>query len=136
MRTSSGIAIGALSAVLLLACNKDELTVVSTATTPTCQKVAVRLNIDSLQDAPNGPWGSPDMHISICECDTLALIPMNIPPPLVFNKWVIDLGPDDAYYHQLVLDTITTSTELWLDFDGSTPQQDHFRIDVDVVPCD
>ncbi|MBL7952368.1 MAG: hypothetical protein JNM62_11690 [Flavobacteriales bacterium] len=135
MSIRSSLYFSLFAAGALVACNKDELTVVNTATTPTCSKVVVELDIDSLQQCAPGPWGTADVHLSLCSCDTLSLVPVNVPPPLFFNRWVIDQGPENAYYFQPVLDTITASTELWLDFDGGTPQTDHFRIDVDVVNC-
>jgi hypothetical protein len=122
--------------VALCACNKDELTVESTATVPVCEKVTVALDIDSLTHRPHGPGGSPDVRIHLCACDTLALVPVNIPPNYDFQHWMIDLGPENATFNGLVLDTITVSSELWIDFDANGPQDEHFRIQVDVAPCD
>lgn len=121
----------------LCACNKDELTVVSTAITPVCQKVTVELDIDSLANCPPGPWNSPDVRITLCACDTLALVPVNIPSGYMFERWVIDLGPDNVDYFHPVLDTITTSSELWIDFDVSGPSPDeHFRVEVRLENCE
>lgn len=120
----------------MAACNKDELTVVSTASVPVCEKVTVELNIDSLAHCPPGPWGSPDVRINLCDCDTLALVPVNIPPNYEFERWVIDLGPENAMFFEPVLDTITVSSELWIDFDTNGPPDEHFRIQVDVDHCE
>ena len=70
---SQRLTIAATSLVLLAtSCQKDELTVVSTATTHDCSKKTVQLNIDSILDCgPGGPWG-PELEFTMCECDTIA----------------------------------------------------------------
>ena len=106
-------------ALLLAACNKDELTVTSTAppaNTHTCKRVIVELNIDSLTNCdPPGP-GDPDLEYTICACDTLELRPVNLPPGFDFEYWEIEQGTKHHEYGEHVLDTITAPSELSLVF--------------------
>jgi hypothetical protein len=137
-RNPQRLTIAAASLMLLTAsCQKDELTVVSTATMHTCAKTTVQVNVDSLVDC--GP-GWPELHYTICECDTIAFVPVNIQFPWTFQHWTIDQGEDNVDQYEQVLDTITIASELWLDVEyeqGPPPHEHvHIRIDVDTEPCE
>ena len=138
MRSVRSATVSALVAtVLLVGCNKDELTVQSTASevTSVCGPLLVELNIDSLLqcDEP-APW-QPDLEIEVCECDTLLLHPVNIPFQYDFEDWVLDQGTGWQDHEELFLDTLTVSTWLSLEFrDG--PDHEYIRINVIVSPCE
>lgn len=137
MNMRSLLIFAAVGSAVISACNKDELTVVSTGSngTNTCGKHIVDLNVDSLFiDPPPQPWGS-DIEIEICECDTLVLRPVNIPSQYDFDNWHIDQGGEDAQHNELVLDTITVNSALTLEFDHG-PGHSHLHIDVLVAPCE
>ncbi len=136
MRTRTLLMSTTIATMVISACNKDELTVVSTASgTNTCGKYIVDLNVDSLfSDTPPQPWGS-DIEIAVCACDTLVLRPVNIPFPYEFEHWRIDQGGEEAQHNELVLDTITVNSALTLEFDHG-PGHPHLYIDVLVAPCE
>lgn len=122
---------------VISACNKDELTVVSTGSTEAnaCGMRIVELNVDSLfSDPPPQPWQS-DIEIDVCECDTLVLEPVNIPWQLTFDYWSIDQGGEDEEFEALILDTITVSSSLQLKFQRGSGQV-RLRVDVHVEPCE
>jgi hypothetical protein len=129
----------ATTSLLLLAasCRKDDLTVVSTATTHECVKTTVELNVDSLVQCGGG-WGNePHLHYTICECDTIAFIPVNIQEPWYFERWIVEAGADDIDLFEPVLDTITVPTELWLDIHTTLNPWDHVHVGIEVFtePC-
>jgi len=127
----------AICVTVISACNKDELTVVSTASPEAnaCGRHVVELNVDSLfSDPPPQPWQS-DIEIDICECDTLVLQPVNIPWQLTFDYWSIDQGGEDEEFHALILDTITVSSSLQLKFQRGSGYV-RLRVDVHVEPCE
>lgn len=121
---------------VISACNKDDLTVVSTvsASTNTCGKYIVELNVDSLfNDPPSQPWES-DIEIQMCACDTLVLQPVNIPFGFDFERWTIDQGGGNMNYNELVLDSITVSSDLELEFQRGMGHMD-LHVDIVVTPC-
>ena len=122
--------------ILLLgtSCQKDELTVVSTATTHDCTKMVVELNVDSILQWPPPAPGEPDLHLTICECDTVAFFPVNIQGDCQLEEWFIYQGQGITSYSELVLDTITVTSELTMNFDDCGPWH-HIRIQVDTEPC-
>lgn len=123
--------------LLLLGCNKDELTVQSTASSGTspCGPVLVELNIDSLlQSDEPAPW-EPDLEIEVCECDTLLLHPVNIPFQYEFEDWIVDQGMGWQDHEELFLDTLTVSSWLSLEFQDG-PSHEYIRINVIVSPCE
>ena len=138
MRSVRSATVSALVAtVLLVGCNKDELTVQSTASevTSVCGPLLVELNIDSLLqcDEP-APW-QPDLEIEVCECDTLLLHPVNIPVQYEFDEWTVDQGMGWQEHEGLFLDTLTINTALDLEFSNG-PSHEHLRINVVVSPCE
>lgn len=136
MRVRSLSILFLIGVAAISSCNKDELTVVSTATgTNTCDKHIVDLNVDSLfSDPPPQPWQS-DMEIEVCACDTLVLRPVNIPSQYEFEHWRIDQGGKEIQHDELVLDSITVSSALTLKFDHG-PGHPNLRIDVFFAPCE
>ncbi len=127
----------AIPLFLASACQKDQLTVQSTATPPgthSCQRHMVDLNVDSLTHCTPNPPGSAKFTLAVCTCDTLVLNPVNIPADYTFEHWIIQQGSEEGENSGLVLDTITVSSELWLEFHRNA-QNVHLRIDVDVNPC-
>ena len=131
----------AMASLLLLAtsCQKDELTVVSTATTHDCSKTTVELNIDSLVQSAGGGWGNdPHLHYTICECDTIAFVPANIQEPWYFQRWIVEAGADDIDLFEPVLDTITVASELWLDLHTTLNPWSHVHVRIEVLtePCE
>lgn len=133
-----GIATTALL-FLAVACKKDELTVVSTATAHTCARTIFQLNIDSLLG--NGPGGPGDtvLNFTMCECDTIGFVPV-LTDDYEFEHWVIDQGEENASQEEEVLDSITVESELWLDVEDHSgpepPHHEHVRILVHTEPCD
>ena len=131
----------AMTALLLLgaSCQKDELTVISTATVQDCSKTTVELNMDSLIQSADGGWGiQPHLTYTICECDTLAFDLVNIQAPWYFERWIIEDGPDDIDIFEQEMDTITTATELWLDMHTFWNPWDHVHVHIEVFtePCE
>jgi len=119
------------------ACQKDQLTVHSTAAPPSthaCQRHTVDLNVDSLSHSTPNPPGSAKLTVALCSCDTLVLNPVNIPLDYMFEHWIIKQGTVFEDYDQLVLDTITVNSELWLEFNHGMQNQ-HVRVGVNVDPC-
>jgi hypothetical protein len=98
--------------------------------------VRVDVNVDSLlQLNSNNPW-DPDLRLDLCACDTLKLYPMNIPADLDFDRWSIDQGSEDEYHDELVLDTITVSSDLRLKFQRELgPGREHVSIEVRYAQC-
>ena len=108
MRTAITIALGC-SLLCFAACQKDELTVTSTASAHVCAHLALTLNVDSLLH--NDPY-TPE--VSICTCDTLVITPTNFPADISFVEWSIDQGIHHSTSDHPVLDTLTVSSELML----------------------
>jgi hypothetical protein len=139
MTRNSPCLITALASIALLtaSCKKDELTVVSTATPPHgCGKTIIHLNVDSILQSPPPLPGEADLQITICECDTIAFIPVNLPSDCEFHHWIIDQGQADVFQNELLLDSITVASELWMDFDDCDEPQHQIRIQVDTEPCE
>jgi hypothetical protein len=137
-RNSQGLTITLASLLLLAAsCQKDELTVVSTASPQhVCAKTVVDLDIDSLLQCGQPPPGGADINLTICECDTIAFNPVNLPPSAEFEGWVIDQGEENVHQYQLILDTITVASELWMHFDHVWPKDGTIRIIVTTEHCE
>ncbi len=121
--------------VFAAACKKDELTVVSTSNPQhVCAKRVVELNVDSILQWPPPAPGDPDLHLTICECDTVAFYPVNLQGDCQFEEWLIYQGQGITSCIELVLDTITVTSELTMNFDDCGPWH-HIRIQVDTEPC-
>lgn len=125
----------AVGCILLVssACQKDELTVVSTAPYHTCGMRAIALNVDSLIQEYGGGWGDvPDQHFTFCSCDTVLLTAVNIQDPWYFARWYFGNWPYETNHWEPVLDTITTATFVTLDVhsDATPPEPDHLHIRV------
>lgn len=134
--SSSLLAVVCTSLLFTSACKKDELTVVSTAEPPhICTKTVVQLNVDSILQWPPPPPGEPDLHLTICECDTVAFYPVNIQGDCHLEEWVIYQGQGNTIHEGLILDTITVTSELTMNFDDCGPWH-HIRIQVDTEPCE
>jgi hypothetical protein len=127
----------AFASVLLLStsCNKDELTVISTANTHACEVVVVQLDIDSLVQLAQPEPDEADVYITICACDTLVIEPVNLPSDLEFEYWVIDQSEEIQWTEDLLLDTITVHSELWFHYDQPGPYH-MLRVNVDVENCE
>jgi len=124
-------------ALLTASCQKDELTVVSTAAPEhLCVRTVIELNIDSLLQLPAPPPGGADLYFTKCACDTLAFHPVNVPPDAEFDGWIIDQGEEIAYQNELDLDTITVASELWIHFDDVWPYNGTLKILVTTEPCE
>lgn len=140
-RTFQGLNTAAVGLLLMASsCQKDELTVVSTATTHTCSKTTFTLNVDSLFDCgPGWPGWPEELHYTICECDTIGFIPV-LNSDYEFEHWVIDQGQENVEQHEAVLDTITVESELWLDVEDhegpEPPHHEHIRILVHTQSCE
>ena len=134
---SQRLTIAATTLVLLAtSCQKDELTVVSTAPPPhVCGKTVIDLNIDSLLQLPQPPFGGSDLYFTKCECDTLAFHPVNLPTNAEFDGWLIDQGEENVYQSQMDLDTITIASELWMHFDNVWILDGLLKIVVTTEPC-
>lgn len=139
MTRTSPFLIGALASLVLLAasCQKDELTVVSTAPPEhVCTRTVIELNIDSLLHLPQPVPGNADLYFTKCACDTLAFHPVNVPADAEYQGWIIDQGEDNVHQDELDLDTITVSSELWMHFDNVWPLNGTLKIEVGTVPCE
>lgn len=131
--------ITALASIALLtaSCQKDELTVVSTAPPEhICTRTVIELNIDSLLQLPPPLPGSADLYFTKCECDTIAFHPVNVPTGAEFAGWIIDQGEENAHQNALDLDTITVASELWMHFDDVFPDNGTLKIVVTTEPCE
>lgn len=126
----------AAALLMMASCKKDELTVVSTANPHTCEKRIVELDMDSLLQCQNPPPGQADLELTICDCDTIAFIPMNVPPQYEFEGWTIDQGLDNVHQDALILDTITVASELWMTFDNVGPGHEHLLFRVHTEHCE
>lgn len=124
-------------ALFATACQKDELTVVSTAVPEhACTTTVIDLDIDSLLALPPPGPGGADLFITKCDCDTVALHPVNIPMGAEFEGWIIDQGEENAHQEELDLDTLTIASELWMHFDDVWPNDGTIRIILEVAPCE
>ncbi len=141
-RSSFLLLVTICGSLLLASCQKDELTVVSTAPPPhTCGLRTIEVNVDSLIQESDGGWGNlPKLHYQFCSCDTVTLVPVNIQDPWYFGRWYFGVMPDETDYYEEVLDSITVETMVTLDIhnnDGPPePQHLHFRIYLEEVSCE
>ncbi len=139
MTRNSPCLISALASLVLLAasCQKDELTIVSTAPPAhVCARTVIELNIDSLLHLPQPQPGDADLYFTKCACDTLAFHPVNVPPGADYQGWTIDQGEKDVHHDGLDLDTITVASELWMHFDDVWPLNGTLKIEVNTEPCE
>ena len=131
--------ITAMVAITLLtaSCQKDELTVVSTATPEhVCTRTVIELNIDRLIQRPQPLPGDADLYFTKCACDTLAFHPVNVPTGAEYQGWIIDQGEENALQDELDLDTLTVASELWMHFDEVEPFNGTLKIVVTTEPCE
>lgn len=138
MTRNSPCLVTALACIALLtaSCRKDELTVVSTAPPPhVCGRTVIHLNVDSILQSPPPLPGEPDLLVTICECDTVAFFPENIQGGCHVEEWVIYQGQGNISHEELILDTITVTSELTLNFEDCGPWH-LIRIQVDTEPCE
>lgn len=134
MTHTSAIWISGAALLLATACQKDTLTIESTAppSTHICSTIHLSLNVDSVLHLPP-PHTT---HVSMCACDSLSIVPTNIPSDLAFVHWYLDQSGHTSYSDQAHLDTITVASEILLVL-LQTPDSFYVQVPVSVQvgPC-